>query len=104
MDLFHLPVGAIVRDELADVDPGNLRTDDRRELFDADRLVGLLLAACVPVARARFAGERAHWQSSGERCRRIVARLTLRRNPPWPGSVPVTAAPAPAPPAATPPA
>ncbi len=42
MDLVHLMIGArVVGDELSDVDAGNLRADDRRELFDADGLVGL---------------------------------------------------------------
>jgi hypothetical protein len=40
MDLVHLPVGRrIAIDELADVDAGNLRTDDRRQLLDRDGLV-----------------------------------------------------------------
>ena len=36
MDLVHLAVGArIVGDELADIDAGNFRADDRRQFFDA---------------------------------------------------------------------
>ena len=61
MDLVHLAVGArIVRDELADIDAGNLRADDRREFFDADGLVGLGFAGDVPIARTLLAGQRAH--------------------------------------------
>ena len=47
MDFVHLAIGArVVRDELADVDAGDFRADDRGEFLDADGLV-----------RVRFAGE-----------------------------------------------
>ena len=65
MDLVHLAVRALVRDQLAEIDAGNLRADDRGQLLDTDRLVGLLLAGGVAIARARFAGERGHGDSSG---------------------------------------
>ena len=47
MDFIHLTVGArIVRDELPDVDAGNLGADDRREFLDADGLVARLRRRC----------------------------------------------------------
>ena len=64
MDLVHLPIGArVVRDELADVDAGDLRADDRGEFFDADGFVRLGLAGDVPVTRSLLAGQRAHGRS-----------------------------------------
>src|SRR5262249_62163968 len=61
MDLVHLPVRAgFIRDELADVDAADLRADDRGQLLDRDRLVRVLLARAVAVARTLFSGQRAH--------------------------------------------
>src|SRR6266702_8205800 len=58
MDLVHLPVGAgIVGDELADVDAGDLRADDGRELFDRDGLVRRAVFRRGAVARTLLAGE-----------------------------------------------
>ncbi len=62
VDLVHLPVGArIAGDEFADIDAGDFRADDRRELFDRDGLVGFGFAGDVPVARALLAGQRSSW-------------------------------------------
>jgi hypothetical protein len=48
VDLVHLPIGArVIRDELADIDAGDFRTDDRGEFFDSDGLVGLGVAGDV---------------------------------------------------------
>src|SRR5437773_788348 len=64
MDLVHLAVGtALAVDELADVDAGNLRADDRRQLLDRDGLVGLGFAGLMSVARTLVAGQRAHGRS-----------------------------------------
>ena len=58
MDFVHLAIGArIVRDELADVDAGNFRADDRREFLDADGLVRLGFAGEVAIARSLLAGQ-----------------------------------------------
>ena len=68
VDLVHLPVGArIVRDELADIDAGNLRADDRGELFDRDGFIRFGFAGDVPVARALLAGQR-DMGGSPDRC------------------------------------
>jgi hypothetical protein len=64
MDFVHLPVGArVVRDELADVDAGDFRTDDRGEFFDGDGLVGLGVAGGVAITRTLLAGQRRHGRS-----------------------------------------
>jgi hypothetical protein len=64
MDLVHLPIGArIVGNELADIDAGNLRADDRREFFDRDGLVGFSIAGDVPIAGSLLAGQRTYWRS-----------------------------------------
>ena len=64
VDFIHLPVGArIVRDKLADVDARNLGANDRRQLLDADGLVGLDFAGDVPIAGPLLAGQRAHGRS-----------------------------------------
>ena len=64
MDLVHLPIGArIVRDELADIDAGNLRADDRGKFFDADGLVGFGFSGDVPITRSLLAGQRRHGRS-----------------------------------------
>ena len=56
MDLVHLVVGArVVIDELADIDAGNLRADDRRQLLDRDGLVGLGFIGDVPIAGSLLA-------------------------------------------------
>src|SRR3954453_3661252 len=71
MDLVHLAVWArIVRDELAEIDAGNLRADDRGELLDLKRLVRLLLARGMAIARTLLAGERAHVSSKNCRSHR----------------------------------
>jgi len=58
MDLVDLAIGALlVGNEFADIDARNLRADDRRELFDGNRLVRLALASCVPVAWTLLAGQ-----------------------------------------------
>jgi hypothetical protein len=64
VDLVHLAVGArIVGNELADIDAGNLRADDRGELFNADGLVGVRFAGDMPITRALLAGQRRHGRS-----------------------------------------
>ena len=64
MDLVHLAIGArVVRDELADVDAGDFRADDRGEFFDADGLVGLGVADGVAITRTLLAGQRRHGRS-----------------------------------------
>ena len=64
MDLVHLAVGArIVGDEFCDIDAGNLRADDRGQLFDADGLVGFGFVGDVAVARTVLAGQRTHGRS-----------------------------------------
>ena len=56
MDLVHLAVGRRVAvDQLAEIDARNLRADDRRQLLDADGLIGLGLAGDVPIARSLLA-------------------------------------------------
>src|SRR5215510_12326297 len=61
MDLVDLPVGPrLVVDESCDVDAGDFRADDRRQLFDGDGLIGLGFPGEMPVARALFAGQRTH--------------------------------------------
>jgi hypothetical protein len=56
MDLVHLAVGGrIAVDQPADVDAGNLRADDRRQLLDADGLIGLGLSRGMPIARSLLA-------------------------------------------------
>ncbi len=64
MDLVHLAIGGRVAfDEIADIDAGNLRADDRRQLLDRDGLVGLGLhrrcadsgvRACLTASSWRF--------------------------------------------------
>ncbi len=64
MDLVHLAIGAgVIRDELADVDAGDFRADDRGEFFDADGLVGLGVADGVAITRTLLAGQRRHGRS-----------------------------------------
>ena len=53
VDLVELAVGArCAGDQFADVDAGDFSADDRRQLFDADGLVGLVLARGVAIERA----------------------------------------------------
>ncbi len=68
VDLVHLAVRALLGHEPAEIDAGNLRADDGRELLHRNGLVGLFLAGCVAIARPLLAGERGHGVSSGERC------------------------------------
>jgi hypothetical protein len=56
MDLVHCAVGQ----RFCKVDAADLGADDRRELVDADRLVGQRVAGHVPIARAILAAERTH--------------------------------------------
>ena len=61
MDLVHLAVGRrFAIDELADVDAGNLSTDDRRQLLDRDGLVRIGYLGLMPIARSLLARQRAH--------------------------------------------
>src|SRR5882757_2402066 len=61
MDLVHLAIGArIVRDESPDIHARNLRADDRRKLFDGNRLVRLGVIGDMPIAGSLLAGQRAH--------------------------------------------
>jgi hypothetical protein len=48
-----------VRQRLGEIDAGDLRADDRRQLVDGDGLVGRSFIGDVPIARAILAGERA---------------------------------------------
>ena len=65
VDLVHLAIGAgVVRDQLADVDAGDFRADDRGEFFDADGLVGVGFAGDVPITRTLLAGQRSSWAFS----------------------------------------
>jgi hypothetical protein len=64
MDFVHLPVRArVIRHELANIDAGNFRADDRGQFFDADGFVGVSFAGDVPVTRTLLAGQRRHGRS-----------------------------------------
>src|SRR5882672_4703143 len=77
VDFVHRPIGQRARE----IDPRYFRADDRGQLFDADRFVGLFLARRMAVARTFFAGERAHAASSDKGFCRIVARMGPRVTP-----------------------
>src|SRR4029078_11286598 len=55
MDLGHGPG----RQRTGEIDTGNLRADDRRELFDADGLIGFGFTGGVPITGPLLAGQRA---------------------------------------------
>jgi hypothetical protein len=58
VDLVHLAIGRrIFRNQSADVDARNFRTNDRGELLDADGLVTLGLVGCVAIAGPLLAGQ-----------------------------------------------
>ena len=76
MDFVHLAIGPrVIGDELADIDAGDFRADDRGEFLDADGLVGLGVAGDVPVTGALLAGQRAHGRSPMVVIAAIVARM-----------------------------
>jgi hypothetical protein len=59
MDLIHLPIGTrLIGNQFADVDAGDLGTDDRGELFNRDGFVGFGFVGGVPIARSLLAAQR----------------------------------------------
>src|SRR6476619_3520108 len=62
MDLIYCAVGQ----RFCEVDAADLGADDRRELVDADRLVGHRVAGHVPIARTVLAAERTHGAPSAK--------------------------------------
>src|SRR5207244_13136197 len=68
LPIFDLAIGAaLVGDEPADVDAGDLGADDRRQFVDGDGLVGRGIASLMLVARPLLACERAHDVSPSDR-------------------------------------